>query len=374
MERMNASVSQSQVLEERRMDASIAPFVAQAARQHAQRLHQRQRDVSIETRPRRLSYARSASSISANASILTQANRRQRKDSVGDARSDKIPFNTDAHLTTGLRLANTGPSNPPTRGRFSTPEWIVAASQRRRIIQTPHGPALLLDSNSASIDSPHSMEATVPANVHSTESIDLTPQRKFQRWSEAEDAILRHAVDTESAKPSWKKISNAFFGGTRTPLQCKSRWMKALQPGLKVGEWTDEEDSMIARLREDGIKWSEIADYLPGRLGEHIRDRYINFLDPGLKKTPWTNAEDKILFEQQKIIGNKWTKIAVMLPGRSENAVKNRWHNAKMTQRRRMRKRAIDKGKGVTDELESETESKPNYGHDSESDGSWSES
>ena len=119
--------------------------------------------------------------------------------------------------------------------------------------------------------------------------------------------------------------------------------MQSLQPRILRGEWKPHEDSCILELKSQGLKWSEIATKLPGRIGEHVRERYVNFLDPSLKKTPWTSEEDGILCQQQKILGNKWTEISKYLPGRSENSVKNRWHNAKMTQRRRLRKQAAER-------------------------------
>jgi hypothetical protein len=39
------------------------------------------------------------------------------------------------------------------------------------------------------------------------------------------------------------------------------------------------------------------------------------------------------MYDAQKRLGNKWTTIAALLPGRSMNAIKDRWHNAKMMQR-----------------------------------------
>lgn len=214
-------------------------------------------------------------------------------------------------------------------------------TEGRVVIQTPHGPALLLSSQTFS-------RLSSPAVASSATPKTATPSsnRKFQHWSEEEDNMLKDAIAVEGKAPyNWKRIAKNNFSNTRSGLQCKSRWTKSLKPGLVRGIWQAHEDALILEMRLDGMKWSAIAEYLPGRIGEHVRDRYVNFLDPTLKRTPWTKEEDTILFEQQRFMGNRWTEISKSLPGRSENAVKNRWHNAKMTQRRRIRKQVTDRSR-----------------------------
>jgi hypothetical protein len=68
-----------------------------------------------------------------------------------------------------------------------------------------------------------------------------------------------------------------------------------------------------------------IAQGIAGRNGKQCRARWMNQLCPSLNEDNWTPQEDMILVQQQRVYGNVWSQIAQFLPGRSRNAVKNRW-------------------------------------------------
>ena len=65
---------------------------------------------------------------------------------------------------------------------------------------------------------------------------------------------------------------------------------------------------------------------MPDRNTKQVRERYRNHLDPAVSKEEWTKREDAIILSLQKKYKNQWVNFTQFLPGRTDNAIKNRYH------------------------------------------------
>ncbi|KAK7165013.1 hypothetical protein R3I94_003408 [Phoxinus phoxinus] len=156
--------------------------------------------------------------------------------------------------------------------------------------------------------------------------ISKTFRRK--EWTPEEDQILKDLVEKMRIGNFIPYMQMSYFMVGRDGSQLSYRWSSVLDPSLKKGPWSKEEDQLLrnAVAKYGTREWGKIRIEVPGRTDGACRDRYLDCLQENVKKGPWSKEEVELLKQKVEKYGvGKWSKIASEIPNRIDCQCLNKW-------------------------------------------------
>ncbi|KAM9394418.1 snRNA-activating protein complex subunit 4 [Pholidichthys leucotaenia] len=151
---------------------------------------------------------------------------------------------------------------------------------------------------------------------------------KRGKWTPAEDEMLRDLVGKMRIGNYIPYTQISYFMEGRVPIQLLYRWCNVLDPSLKKGPWSKEEDQLLiqAVARHGEKNWALIKLEVPGRKPTACRDRYLDCLKAGIRKGGFNKREQKLLLSGLEKYGvGHWAKIAAEIPNRTDAQCMREW-------------------------------------------------